>query len=267
MFLGKSGYIKHMIKKALIVDDEPDIREIIRFIMEEEGFEVIEASSGEEVLDLAEKEQPSIITLDIMLPGLDGFEIIKLLKDNPLTCSIPIIILSALSEKDISGKGIFRQAISDYLCKPFRPDELILSVRNILSLCQKDKDRKKKILITDDEADILDIISTHINESGYSSLVASDGIEAIEIVKKEKPDLIILDLKMPRMDGFSVIKQLKKDEATSSIPIIVLTGIFLSDEERSQIMQLGAAQFLTKPFNSQDLLKEIKNILCQENVF
>jgi CheY-like chemotaxis protein len=115
-----------MKKKILVIDDEADIREIVRIYLEEEGCEVIEASNGQEGILKAQSERPDLIVLDIMLPGINGFEVAKHLKDDPNTQDIPVIILSVLAQD-----SQYRQGILDYISKPFRQEDLVATVRRI----------------------------------------------------------------------------------------------------------------------------------------
>lgn len=244
-------------KKILIVDDEADIRQIIRFYLEEEGFNVLEANRGDEAIMLAQTQLPDLITLDIMLPGMDGFEVINLLKKDEKTKDIPIIIVSILSEEKK-----YRQLIADYICKPFEKKELIDTVKKVLKVLEeKEGHVVKKILVVDDDPDVVDIIKTLLLELNYYISEAFDGIEALGKIEEQRPDLIILDLKMPRLNGFEVIKKLKKDERFLNIPIIILTATRITQKDKEFGLTLGAAKYLTKPFEPQELVREIKEVL------
>lgn len=242
-------------KKILVVDDEQDIREIIRFYLEDSGYEVIEASNGKEALELAQKHRPELITLDILMPGMDGFEVIKNLKEKDQTKDIPVIILSVVPENHR-----YHHAIAEYISKPFEKNALIGAVEKVFF--KMEGKQKYKILVVDDEKDIVDVVCDSFEEEGdYVTIKAFSGQEAIEITKKEKPDLILLDLKMPQMSGYDVIKQLKGNEKLSRIPIVVLTGTFISEEDKQKGVKLGAEKYLTKPFSAKELVSQIKESL------
>ena len=242
-----------MKKKVLVIDDEADIREIVRLYLTDEGCAVIEASNGQEGILKAQTEQPDLIILDIMLPGINGFEVAKHLKDDPNTQHIPIIILSVLAQD-----SQYRQGILDYISKPFRPEDLVATVRKIFSKISS-KTNKKTVLIVDDDPDIVDVISICLKDNDITPEKAYNGPEALEKVKTKKTDLILLDINMPGMNGFEVIKHLKSDKETCDIPIVVLTGTHISEEDRKHGLTLGVTKYLTKPFSADDLVREIRD--------
>jgi CheY-like chemotaxis protein len=248
-----------MKKNILIIDDEADIREIVRLLLTDEGHEVLEAENGYEGILKAQRDQPDLIVLDIMMPGINGFEVAKHLKDDPNTQNIPIIILSVLA-KDSQ----YRQGILDYISKPFRQEELLNIVRKIFSKLD-DKTTKKTVLIVDDDPDIVDIIAICLKDNHILPEKAYNGNEALEKAHNKKFDLILLDINMPGMNGFEVIKRLKEDKATCDIPIVVLTGTCISEDDKKHGLILGVAKYLTKPFSADDLVKEIKTAFHDES--
>ncbi|HAJ56801.1 MAG TPA: hypothetical protein DCL35_03405 [Candidatus Omnitrophica bacterium] len=241
-----------MKKKVLVIDDEADIREIVRIFLIDEGYEVIEAENGQEGILRAQQMQPDLIVLDIMMPGINGFEVAKHLKDDPNTQNIPIVILSVLAQD-----SQYRQGIMDYISKPFRQEELVNIVRNIFEKVEG-KAGKKTVLVVDDDPDIVDIISICLKDNHIIPEKAYNGPEALEKAKNKAPDLILLDINMPGMNGFEVIKHLKEDKATCDIPVVVLTGTYISEDDKKHGLTLGVAKYLTKPFSADDLVKEIK---------
>lgn len=240
-----------MSKKVLVIDDEADIREIVRLYLIGEGLEVIEAENGQEGILKALREKPDLIVLDIMMPGINGFEVAKHLKDDPNTKDIPIIILSVLAYD-----SQYRHGILDYISKPFRQEELVGIVRKIFDKVEK-KQSKKTILVVDDDPDIVDIISICLKDNNIHSEKAYNGLEALEKIKNTTIDLVLLDINMPGMNGFEVIKHLKSDPATCEIPIVVLTGTYIAEDDKKHGLTLGVAKYLTKPFSADDLVKEI----------
>lgn len=244
-----------MKKKILVIDDETDIREIVRLYLTEEGYDVIEASNGHEGILKALNEKPDLIVLDIMMPGINGFEVAKHLKDDPNTRDIPIIILSVLAQD-----SQYRQGILDYISKPFRQEELVGIVRKIFEKVDT-KTLKKTVLVVDDDPDIVDIISICLKDNDIVPEKSYNGMEALEKVKSKNIDLILLDINMPGMNGFEVIKHLKEDKKTCEIPVVVLTGTYISEDDKKHGLILGVTKYLTKPFSANDLVKEIKTAL------
>lgn len=241
-------------KRILVVDDEPDIAKLIQLYLEKEGYSVIKAFDGEEALRIARKEKPDLITLDIMMEKMDGFEVLHCLKEDPVTEPIPVVILSIVSGEH---KG-YRLGASDYLPKPINPERLTKVIRNLLGEPGV-KRKKKKVLIVDDERDIVNLMSRVLEEKGYATCRAFNGLEAIKAVSKEKPDLVLLDLKMPEMDGYQVIERLKGSEATCQIPIVVLTAYEL-DPAKTKILNL-AEEHLSKSFSMETLASKIEEIV------
>ena len=248
-----------MKKKILVVDDEQDIREIIRIPLTQDGFQVIEASNGKDAIELAKKEKPDLITMDIMMPRIDGFAAAKIIKEDPQTKDIPIIILSVLSQ----DKKKFIRGITDYISKPFRPDELVAKIKEALEKTNLEN-KSRNILVVDDDPNVIDIITISLENKGFTLVSASDGTEALEKLKIFIPNLIILDIQMPKMDGYELIKRLKKEPKFNFIPIIVLTGTYISQEDIKHGLTLGATKYLTKPFDITALVKEIEDCLCQK---
>jgi CheY-like chemotaxis protein len=242
-----------MPKKILIVDDEADIRDIVRLYLTEEGFRVIEATNGQEAILKAQAERPDLIVLDIMMPGINGFEVAKHLKDDPNTKDIPIVILSVLAQD-----SQYRQGILDYISKPFRQEDLIAMVRRIFGKAATGgHDVVRTVLVVDDDPDIVDIICLCLRDNNIRPEKAYNGVEAIEKIKTIPVDLVLCDINMPGMNGFEVIKALKANPATNDIPIVVLTGTHISEDDKHHGLTMGVSKYLTKPFSADDLVREI----------
>lgn len=247
-----------MKKKILIVDDEQDIREIIKISLLDDGFSVLEAANGKTAIEIAKKEKPDLITMDIMMPEIDGFQAAKIIKEDPLTKDIPIIILSVLSQ----DKNKYMQGIADYISKPFKPEELSSKIKTVLHEVGL-SDKSKNILVVDDDPDVIDIIAISLKDKGFNLEGANNGIEALEKLKKFSPDLIIVDINMPKMNGYELIKHLKKDAKFNTIPVVVVTGTYISEQDKQHGLTLGATKYLTKPFTIDSLVKEIEEIVCR----
>lgn len=243
-----------MKKKILVIDDEPDIRDIVRLYLNEEGYSIIEAANGQEGILRAQEDQPDLIVLDIMMPGINGFEVAKHLKDDPNTKHIPIVILSVLAQD-----SHYRQGILDYISKPFHQEDLVSMVRRVFEKVDG-KTLRKTVLVVDDDPDIVDIIAICLKDNQIRPEKAYNGLEALEILKTKARniDLILLDINMPGMNGFEVIRHLKQDKNTCDIPIVVLTGTYIAEDDKKHGLTLGVAKYLTKPFSADDLVREIK---------
>jgi signal transduction histidine kinase/DNA-binding response OmpR family regulator len=239
--------------KILVVEHDRDLALLLRRQLEMEGYKVLLAGNGEDALWLAREEQPQVITLDIMLPDMDGFSVLEKLKNHPLTSSIPVVIASVLIEADER----YSLGAVDYVVKPFAEDKLLESVR--LALAHQDGDGPHRLLVVDDDADIRGFLEEALSYHGYHIHTASNGKEALEKVEQTDPDLVLLDLKMPGLDGYEVIRRLKSNKATRAIPIIVITASPVDKErDRVRVLGMGATEYLTKPLSIEALVQEIK---------
>lgn len=251
-----SSVIKgHKGKRILVVDDEPDIAKLIQIYLEKEGYFVIKAFNGEEAIALARKEKPDLVTLDIMMEKMDGFEVLRQLKNDPSTLNIPVVILSIVSDE---RKG-FRMGATDYLSKPINPRRLVKVINDILGKKLYEKDKKRKILIADDDADIIKLLSRVLKGKGFEIFEANNGLEAIKLAEEKRPHLILLDLRMPEMDGYQVIEKLKKSNTTNHIPIVVMTA-YEFDRGKTRILNM-ATEHLSKSFSVETLTTKLEEIL------
>jgi PAS domain S-box-containing protein len=242
-------------KTVLVVEDEPDILALIRYHLKAQGYRVITAALGEEALAKASTERPDLITLDILLPDRDGFDVLQALKANPRTADIPVLILSIVQDAE-SG---FRLGAVDYLTKPIDEQRLIGSVRSIL-------DHKARVLIAEDDVDAAGLLAQMLESNGFLTSVAADGYETLAIARREKPGLILLDLRMPGMDGYEALVRLKRDEETRDVPIIAMSAHAADYRaERERLLSLGAADFLSKPFNMEHLVAQLEAVIAEES--
>ena len=242
--------------KILVVEDDRDLAVLLRRQLESEGYQVLLASGGEDALWLAKEAQPQLITLDIMLPDMDGFAVLERLKANPLTSGIPVVIVSVISETD---RGCSLGAV-DYVVKPFEEEQLFGAVRKALSSVEETKSHR--LVVAEDDPDVLALLEQSLSLHGYEVWTASDGLEALARVRECHPDLILLDTKMPGMDGYEVIRQLKHDEDTSSIPIVVTTGSQVAKvRDGVNVLEMDVSQYVTQPFPIEVLIRAIKQAI------
>jgi PAS domain S-box-containing protein len=238
-------------KQILVVEDEPDIAELIRYHLESNRYRVTTADRGEEALAKAHQEKPDLITLDIRLPDIDGFEVLQRLRSDEETADIPVVIVSIVPDR---GDG-FRLGAVDYVTKPVDEGRLLSAIGAILP-------KEDLILVVDDDRDTTSLVQEVLGRAGFTVRTANNGFEALAVARQEQPGLILLDLKMPGLDGYEVLKRLKRDRATQDIPVVVVTGSVTDEEvKRKKVLALGAAQFLTKPFAIDDFVEEIRQVL------
>lgn len=239
---------------VLVVDDEPSIRRFLKHILEAEGFLVIESRSGEDAVSIAQRENPALVLLDLVLPDIDGFEVLSRLKDKPGTANIPVIILSIIEDEE----RCFRLGASDYLPKPINRERLIARVNNLIAAGkQGDHSGPFRVLAVDDDDSVLKALSTILTNHGFEVEIARNGKEGLEKAQQSKPDLVILDLMMPIMSGHEVLLALKQNSTTAEIPVMILTAA--EPDERIRALQGGAESLMTKPFSEKELAKLVRD--------
>jgi CheY-like chemotaxis protein len=236
---------------VLVADDNPVIREVMRDLLEEAGYAVAEADGGAETLRMARLLQPALLTLDVMMPDLDGFDVIQVLRNDPITRDLPVLFVSASPEHErgaaLGGSG--------FLLKPFAPEELLEQTRRLIA------QQAPLVLVVEDDAHVRPVLVRVLERGGFQVAEAADGLAALDLVQRLRPDLVLLDIRMPGVDGYEVLRQLKQQSAYQHIPVVILTASDLGDVARQRVMDMGAALFLEKPIGSEELLMEIKRLL------
>jgi DNA-binding response OmpR family regulator len=242
-----------MPKKILVIDDNPDMVEMIRMRLESKGYAVIGAFDGEDGLAKAKSTLPDLIMLDILMPVMDGRTFLIKMQEDKHMSAIPVIILTGHQNL---LKIIDVQKPFEHILKPFSAMELLQKVRK-----QIGESEAKTVLVIDDEPDIVNMLKMRLEANRYDCLTASNGQEGLMQLKKKKVDLILLDILMPVMDGYEFFKRVKKDEKTKDIPIIVLTARGMM---RDTFDFLGVDDFLPKPFDGNQVVERIDFILKEK---
>jgi PAS domain S-box-containing protein len=241
-------------KTILVVDDEANIRRFLKHELTNSGYRVLEASGGKEAIDLARKHHPDLITLDIMMRDISGLDVTTVLKNDPDTKDIPILIVSVVEEKEKA----YKLGANDFVMKPFTIKVLTDKINRLL------QDAQKTILVVDDDKSLVKSLKYRLEKRGFSIYAAYDGKEALEMVKSHLPDLVLLDIMMPEMDGYEVMKALKRKPDTANIPIVVITGIEI-DGGKVKALSVGAAEYLNKSTGFDKILKTIEGILYSKS--
>jgi len=237
--------------KMLVVEDDHDVAQLIRLHLSGEGREILIAQRGDEAVEIARRERPDLITLDVLLPDTDGFAVLEALKTDPATREIPVIIISVFSDRD----ECLRLGAVDYVTKPISDKKLLQVVRRVLA-------RRGTILVVDDNEDTLSLVHHILEDSGFAVRTVNRGQQALRMARDVRPALIMLDLRMPDLDGQVVLQRLKKDPITQEIPVIVMTGsTIIDDAKRCKVLSLGANGLMSKPFSVQELVQEVEMAL------
>ena len=212
-------------KTILIIDDDPTVSELIKRQLTKDAYNVVIANNGKEGIELARKIKPNLITLDILMPEMDGWSVLRTLKADPEVSKIPVVMASILDEKN---KG-FSLGAADFVSKPIEKDRLINSIQTLIG-----KSENLKICIIEDDENLRFTVKEILEKQGNIITEASNGKEALMKLNKEKnlPDIILLDLMMPVMNGFEFLSKIKNTKI-KSVPILVLTGADLDDNDKS----------------------------------
>ncbi len=240
---------------ALLIEDSPQAGELLRMHVESAGYRVEIARNGDDGVELAKRLHPNVITLDLILPGKDGWQVLKELKKHPLCKQIPVIIVSIVDEKNLG----FSLGAVEYFVKPVNRDDLIHALDRVHVLPSNDE-IKPTVLVVDDDRAATDLVQVILENEGYRVLKAVEGKEGVEVAARERPDVILLDLLMPEMSGFAVAHQLKQMPATRGIPIIVLTSMDVDDDLQQQLGSYVSGLVSKGSFTKKDLLREITNV-------
>jgi signal transduction histidine kinase/CheY-like chemotaxis protein len=237
-------------KIVLAIDDDPDVIYLLRENLAEAGYRVVGAASGEEGARLARALQPSAITLDILMPHKDGWQILHELKADAATRDIPVIVLSIVDNKDLG----YRLGAFDYLLKPFDREAILAALAHLPS-------HQGRLLVVDDDPQVVDLVRQLLEAEPYEIVAAADGQEALEAIAQKRPDVILLDLLMPRMDGFTVIEHLQRDPQYRQIPAIVLTAKTLTAAEHTLLEQSVRTVIEKRGLDRDTLIQELRALL------
>ena len=213
---------------ALVVEDDRNASDLMQRHLEKLGFSVMKASGGLAGIEMARRFRPAIITLDIMMPDLDGWSVMRQLKNDPDTADIPVVVCSIVDDR---ARGL-EQGAADYLVKPVSGDDII----RVLARYGR-KYANCGVLVVEDDENSRDLLARRLEREGYRVDLAADGLIALERVAHSRPDLILLDLMMPNLDGFGFIDALHKVESCRDIPIIIVTAKTLTTDERDLLEQ------------------------------
>lgn len=276
------------VPKILIIEDEPVHLNVMKAKLEHEGYNVLVATDGEAGYQMARDEKPDLVLLDIILPKINGFEVLERLKKDNST--VPVIIISN-SGQPVEVDRAIKMGARDYLVKAeFNPADVLEKVEKAVGRAEplpksvkpssavppskpaaEDvlivKDRasgeggKASVLIVEDDKFLRDLIVQKLKRDGFLTLEALDGEEGLKISGEKRPDLILLDLILPGLDGFEVLRRLKADKQLSQIPVIVLSNLG-QKEDMDRAMSGGAEDFMVKAhFTPGEIISKIKAVL------
>jgi CheY-like chemotaxis protein len=237
---------------ALIVEDDPQAAELLCGVLAKAGFSATVAPDGEKALELLKTIKPCLILLDILLPGMSGWEVLDAVKSKQETRDIPVIVVSITEDRKLG----FARGVLEWFVKPVDRGTLVKALKKAKT---KGGAPCRVVLVIDDDPNMIKIVEDVLRSEGYTVLSALGGREGIDKAIEKIPDAILLDLLMPDMSGFEVIEQLQKKDKTKDIPILVLTSKDLTQTERSQLHRCARA-VIDKSNGEEPLLKMLGRI-------
>jgi len=245
---------------VLIIDDDPIVRELLDNYLKKLGYQSIAAASGPQGIQLAKQFKPHAITLDVMMPGMDGWMVLSALKNDPELATIPVIMLSIIEEKHIG----YSLGAAEYLTKPIHRDQLRAVLDKYITT---DYSANKRVMIVEDDFITRDMMESILKKSDLTVQQAANGRIALEQLRQHQiPDLILLDLIMPEMDGFEFVRRLRDNPAWQKIPVVVLTAKDISQKERDSLNHGVQNIFEKGAYKNHELLEDIRERLSQVRV-
>ena len=238
---------------VLVIDDDADVRDLMRRFLAKEGFDVVTAAGGAEGLRLARELKPAVITLDVIMPGVDGWHVMQELKADPELATIPVVIITIIDEKN---KG-YALGATDYMSKPI--DRARLS--QILEKFHADAADRSVLVVEDDETTRA-LMCRMMRDAGWEVTEAENGRVGLERLAENRPELILLDLMMPEIDGFEFRAQMRETPANRDIPVVEVTAADLTDDDRRRLRG-GVEHILEKAaYGRDELLDELRGLVA-----
>jgi PAS domain S-box-containing protein len=238
---------------VLVIDDDARVHDLLRRSLAREGFRVEVASSGEEGLRMARQLQPDAITLDVMMPGMDGWAVLSALKNDPELADIPVVMLTIVDDQNMG----YALGAAEYLTKPVDRDRLASVLKKYAG-----DGPARSALVVDDEQEARDMLRRLLESHGWSVVEAANGRLAIEKLQERRPAVILLDLMMPEMNGFQFVEELRKNDDWRDIPVVVVTAKDLTPEERHFLDSQVGTVLQKGAYQSEELLRETGRLVA-----
>jgi CheY-like chemotaxis protein len=240
-------------RTVLVIDDDPDTRELMRRHLAREGFRAEAARSGEEGLRLAKLLHPVAITLDVMMPGMDGWAVLSALKADPALRDIPVVMVTMVSEKNLG----YALGAADYLTKPVERERLSQVLGRYR--CQSPP---CPVLLVEDDPETRQMMRAMLTKEGWVVSEAENGQVALLRVKENRPSLILLDLMMPEMDGFEFVTRLRQRPEWRDLPVVVLTAKDITVEDRRRLNGYVERILLKGGQGRDELMDEVRRLVA-----
>ncbi len=246
------GSARLAVRRVLVVDDDDDFRVLIRTQLHNAGYQVLDARDAASALHIARTMRPDAITVDLLMPGLDGWDFIERLRSEDALARIPVIVVSGVPEATESQRRPEGVAV---VTKGEGLDRLLREISQSLG-----NRRGATVLVAEDDDDLRGVLMASLTRNGHRVLQARDGAEALAAIEREHVDLLVLDLVMPNIDGYEVLTRLKSNPKDAHIPVVVVSGADRSSSELRSL-RLGANVYLTKPIEAAALTEQVSRLL------
>ncbi len=237
---------------VLVIDDDPAMLGLMQRYLGQEEWTVTLAQSGQEGLRLAKQLKPDVISLDVLMPGVDGWNVLTMLKNDPELAHIPVVMISMLDEQRLA----YAMGASEFVTKPVRRERLIGIIEKYVPERQD-----HSVLVIEDDAATSDMMAKMLSKEGYRVLQAGNGHAALQLLKEDLPHLILLDLMMPEMDGFEFVKALREHEIWCGIPVVVVTAMSLTQADRDRLSGCAKNILIKGQLERGSLLAEIQRLI------
>jgi CheY-like chemotaxis protein len=241
---------------ALVVEDDDQAAALMRLLLEAEGFSVIHAADAESALRLAPQQPLCLITLDVHLPGMDGWEFLSRIRDDTLLAHVPVVIVAGVIDSNLALSG----GASAILQKPILRTQLKASLAH---LGLHEHGPTQTVLVVDDDPKAVEVIAAFLPAPAYAVVRAYSGAEALTLARRVHPDLILLDLMMPGINGFDVVSALHADPETAGIAILVVTAKHITAADRAALVNGGNAIGIVNKagFDRHAFMSEVRRAL------
>ena len=250
--------MRDMGRTVLVIDDDKVVQKLLQDYLSKLGYAVALASDGSSGLKMANKLRPDAIILDVMMPDMDGWEVLSALKSDPLLNEIPVIMASIEEHKNIG----YALGATDYLVKPVSRNQL----SSILQRYTDEDEEKRLVMIVEDDLVVRELMAEMLKNEGWRVFKAENGEVALEHIDDKQPSLILLDLLMPVMDGFEFVARLREQERWRKIPVVVLTSTTLTPEDHARLHGYVESVVLKESYSRHELLAQLHELISSSSL-
>ena len=237
---------------VLVIDDDANVRDLMDRTLAKDGYHVVTAANGARGMALAKELKPAVITLDVMMPGMDGWAVLTALKADPDTADIPVVMMTIVDDRNMG----FALGAADYLTKPIEWPRLTAALKKF-----RRSAGPHNVLVVEDDANTRDMLRRSMEKDGWTVTEAANGKLGLAALTDPPPALILLDLMMPEMDGFTFMEELRARPGCRSIPVIVITAKDLTDDDRRRLNGEVARILQKGAHSTDDILREIRSLV------